>query len=921
MFKNTKINLLLASLFSVASYAADLTTDKIEVISTTPLGGIGLPANQIPSNIQVIKSQQINKEVGVSVADYLNSNAQGININTTQGNPFQPDISFRGFTASPLVGNPQGMSVYVDGVRVNEPFGDVVQWDLIPNFSIKTMQVVPGSNPVYGLNTLGGAIAIETKGGRQQNGMSLEGEAGSWGRKRALVEYGGVSKDGAFDYYFGGQSLEEDGWRKYSPSRVNQTFGKVGWQNSASNLNLSYTGVDDSLTGNGLTPVRFLSGDNDQIHTRPDITKNYMHNLTLNASNWINDNTMVSMNAYYRKSNRNSVNGDLNDEFNGPGDNYEFFADPAKGAGNKYWIGTDNADYVTYADANKTRTGHTVIDDGALGTNSVFELRPKTWDTTVTPRTYTYDDAAPTNTAINKNTSGSTQYAYGGRFSDALAIDNAGKTPLAYANWAAALAGATNYATAKTGASLVCEDLFGSADYCAPASINRSSTKQRGTGLNLQVAFNQDLFGKKNLLTTGIGYDQSKIKYRASEQKSNVEGLSFSAIGSGTWFGPDGLPINLGDEENTVNLSGKTKTFNIFATDTMSINDKWHVTLATRYNNTQVHNTDLKNGDTAANSLSGKHRFDRINPSLGLVFEPIKTFNMFRNYSESSRAPTSTELGCANPAQPCLLPNAMAGDPPLEQVVAKTFEGGLRGKIGSSFDWVVDAYHTQNSNDIQFISATSTGSRGYFKNVGDTERQGFDVAVRTKIYEKLTVAGSYSYIDASYDDQFTMMSPNNSSASGTTGAITVKPGNQLPGISPHQLKLRLDYAVLPQWNVGANIVTYSSQYVFGNENNAQTSSQSNTAGLETKIFGKLAGYTTVNLDTQYNFGNGLSFFAKAINVFDRDYYAAGRLMESHIGSNGWQGLNELKSTGVVPGSPRAAWLGFRYDFGGSKNKD
>jgi outer membrane receptor protein involved in Fe transport len=159
----SKINLLIASLFSVASYAADLTTDKIEVISTTPLGGIGLPANQIPSNIQVIKSQQINKEVGVSVADYLNSNAQGININTTQGNPFQPDISFRGFTASPLVGNPQGMSVYVDGVRVNEPFGDVVQWDLIPNFSIKTMQVVPGSNPVYGLNTLGGAIAIETK--------------------------------------------------------------------------------------------------------------------------------------------------------------------------------------------------------------------------------------------------------------------------------------------------------------------------------------------------------------------------------------------------------------------------------------------------------------------------------------------------------------------------------------------------------------------------------------------------------------------------------------------------------------------------------------------------------------------------------------------------------------------------------------
>jgi hypothetical protein len=254
--------------------------------------------------------------------------------------------------------------------------------------------------------------------------MSLEGEAGSWGRKRALVEYGGVSKDGAFDYYFGGQSLEEDGWRKYSPSRVNQTFGKVGWQNSASNLNLSFTGVDDSLTGNGLTPVRFLSGDNDQIHTRPDITKNYMHNLTLNASNWINDNTMVSMNAYYRKSNRNSVNGDLNGEFNGPGDNYEFFADGVrpKGANNKYFIADSGlANYPVYASGNSTLTSHTLITDTSVTPNqSVYELRP----------------------GYTANATATTSYAYSARFSDALALTNAGKTPLAYADWAAALTGA-----------------------------------------------------------------------------------------------------------------------------------------------------------------------------------------------------------------------------------------------------------------------------------------------------------------------------------------------------------------------------------------------------------------------------------------------------------------------------------------------
>jgi outer membrane receptor for monomeric catechols len=166
MRNSYKINLLIASLFSGFSYAADLTTGKIEVISSTPLPSIGLPLNIIPANIQIIKSKQINNEGGVSIADTLENNGRGINLNSTQGNPFQPDVLFRGYTASPLLGTPQGMSVYVDGVRVTEPFGDVVNWDLIPNFAIGGMQLVPGSNPVYGLNTLGGAISIQTKDGR-----------------------------------------------------------------------------------------------------------------------------------------------------------------------------------------------------------------------------------------------------------------------------------------------------------------------------------------------------------------------------------------------------------------------------------------------------------------------------------------------------------------------------------------------------------------------------------------------------------------------------------------------------------------------------------------------------------------------------------------------------------------------------------
>ena len=133
-----KLALLALFITSTSIFAADknLSTGTINVISSTPLPSIGLPLNIIPANIQIINPKQINNQTGISIADYMMNNAQGVTFNEYQGNPFQPDVNFRGFTASPLLGTPQGMSVFVDGVRVNEPFGDVVNWDLIPNFAM-----------------------------------------------------------------------------------------------------------------------------------------------------------------------------------------------------------------------------------------------------------------------------------------------------------------------------------------------------------------------------------------------------------------------------------------------------------------------------------------------------------------------------------------------------------------------------------------------------------------------------------------------------------------------------------------------------------------------------------------------------------------------------------------------------------------
>ncbi len=298
---------------NTSAFADDtpMTLKKVEVYGTTPLPGIGLPLNRVPANIQMASPKDVKNQSGVSIADYMTNNMQGVTVSDMSGNPWQPEINFRGYSASSLLGNAQGLSTYVDGVRVNEPFGDVTLWDKIPSFAIGNMQMVPGSNPLFGLNTLGGAIVVHTKSGRDNQGMALEYEAGSWGRQRALIEAGGVSKDGSVDYMLGYQHTTEDGWRKSSPSHLNQLFGKFGWQNESTKLDLTYIGTDNSLIGNGFAPQNLLSGDRDQIHTRPDLTNNYSHFLALNGSHWINEDTMFSGNIYYRKSNRHTTNGDL----------------------------------------------------------------------------------------------------------------------------------------------------------------------------------------------------------------------------------------------------------------------------------------------------------------------------------------------------------------------------------------------------------------------------------------------------------------------------------------------------------------------------------------------------------------------------------------------------------------------------------
>jgi len=750
-----------------------LKLNNIDVISTTPLPSLGLKLEEIPYNIQTVKGEEMRKQGSLTIADFMTNNMAGVNVNDTQNNPFQPDINFRGYSASPLLGTPQGLSVFVDGVRVNEPFGDVVSWDLIPMNAIQGMSLIPGSNPLFGLNTLGGALSLQTKSGRNNQGGAVEAYTGSWGRKAASAEYGGVSKDGSVDYFFSANSFTEDGWRDHSPTDVRQLFGKVGWQNETTKIDLSYTGADNDMIGNGLIPSEMMRTlGRETILTRPDQTKNTMSMLNLTGAHWFNDDVMYSGNVYYRNSRTKTLNGDGNDDV--------------------------------------VATG-----DGVPG---------------------------------------------GHEFGDGSCV--AGGDP---------------------------EDMEES---CAGA-LNRSSAKKVSYGFTNQLSFNQDLFALKNLFVTGFGFDQSKTRFSQSTEFGNLNATR----------GIDGLGVF--SDEAEVKLTGKTTTWSLFATDTLSLNEFWHLTASARYNHTKVDNFDHLVPASEDETLTATHTFNRINPAVGINFTPTKDLTVYGSYNEGSRAPTSIELGCANPDEPCKLPNAMAGDPPLKQVVAKTYEAGVRGNLTADIKWNASIYRAQNTDDIQFIATNATNGMGYFDNVGKTRRIGLDTGLSGR-YEKFGWNLGYSYIKATYESDFALVNEVNTSAVGDE--IQVSKGDKMTGIPNHQLKFRGEYDITPKWTVGTNLLMFSDQYARGNENNKDQGEGA-----------KLGGYTIVNLDTRYNIGKGWSVFAKAINIFDREYSSGGMIGESYFLANGvYDNGEDHRASLRAPGAPRAGWVGVRWEFGGPK---
>ena len=812
----------IAQLFAaiVCSQTVSATGTKVTVVATMPLPDVNLPASAVAVPVQFADAASLENSGAIDLPDFFNRRLTSVYVNEVQGNPFQVDLNFRGYTASPLLGTPQGISVYLDGVRMNQPFGDVVSWDLIPRNAIAEMTLMPGSNPLFGLNTLGGALSVRTKTGRTAPGTSIRVGGGSYARRIGEFEHGGARQ--SIDWFASSSFFFDDGWRAASPSKIRQLFGRVSWKNQRSMFGFSSSYANNSLVGNGLQEARFLARDYYSVYSKPDRTDNRAPFFNANLSHTVTNRLNVTGNAYYRYIRTSTLNVDVNE-------------------------------------------------------NSLNQSL--------------YQPNAAERAAL----------AAAGYSGFPASGANAGNTPFPF--WRC------------IGQSLLRDE---PGEKCN-GLINRSGSTQHSYGLSGQLT----RLDGNNQFTVGGAWDVGVADFRQSTQLGylnrdrSVTGVN--AYGDGVTGGNlDGVPF-----DTQVDLNGQTHTGSIFAAESISAK-RWSLNISGRYNRTGIHNLDRIQPEIGSGSLSGNHVFARFNPSVGITFRPAESWNIYLSYSQGSRAPTSVELGCADPAQPCKLPNAMAGDPPLRQVVASSLEGGFRGEFQSRFNWSAGLFQGTNRDDILFVSSAASGF-GYFKNFGKTRRQGAELSIQAKL-PKVMIGGAYTLLAATFESPETVKGSSNSSndtalsgARGLDGSISIVAGSRIPLAPRHLLKAYADLRPCKKFVVSVGLNAASSSLARGNENNRHEADGTYYLGQ-----GWSSAYAVTSVGARYQVRRAIELFAQVNNLFDQRYYTAAQLGATGFSSNGdfiarpfaaVAGQYAVQhSTFLAPGAPRLVWGGARLRF-------
>lgn len=714
---------------------ADTTLPTMEVIGTSPLPGVGIDRDKVPANVQALTHSDLTREGSASLLRSLADQAGGVSVNDNLGDPFQPDILYRGFEASPVLGTPQGLAVYQNGVRVNEAFGDTVNWDLIPDFAIDRMDMV-SSNPVYGLNALGGAAVVTMKNGFTYQGFESEFAGGSFGRTSETFQFG--QKAGNFAAYLGGRLFDSSGWRQFSPDHVKQLYTNLGARTDRLTVNVEFTAADNRLFGEGTTPEQELAVGRSLDFTTPQSNTNRLNFLTISGSYDVTDTLSLQANAYRREFHQTVINGNTTDY-------------AACESGNGFLCQSDG-------DTPLTRPGGGFIPDLSQGgTLPIGELDNEDIHTTT----------------------------YGG---------------------------------------------------------------------SLQTTYTDALLGHGNNLVFGGSIDRSTTDF-LSTAEIGVINPSLQVLSSG--FSVD-TPENSGFNATPVNLHATSAYYGLFLSDSFDVTKALTLTASGRFNFAEI-----TLDDRLGSNLSGYNRFARFNPAVGATYKIDPAVTAYAGYSEGNRVPTPSEIECSDPAQPCLLPSSLSSDPPrLKQVISHTYEAGLRGRFTlpplapGRFNWNFGLYRTDLDDDIYGV-ATSISS-GFFTNIGSTRRQGIETGLTYKS-ERWSVYGNYTLVDATFQSPLTLASPNNPFADAN-GNIHVQPGDRLPGIPQHQLKVGADYSITPKWIFGGTLTYFSDQYLRGDEANQNPT---------------LPGYVVVNVHSSYKVTDNLELFANVQNLFDARYATFG----------------------------------------------
>ncbi len=286
------------------------TLPTVEVVGVSPVLGSGIDPDKVPANLRILSQHDLSSEGVPDLSGTLQRRLSSVTLTDVEGNPFQPNIQFRGFDASPVIGTPQGLAVYQNGIRINEAFGDTVNWDLIPEAAINRLNLVTG-NPVFGLNALGGALSLEMKNGFTFRGLEAEAHGGSFGRRAGSLQYGVQAGD--FASYIAADALNEDGWRDRSPSELRRVYADLGARGERAELHLSFTGADNRFGAIAATPIELLEQNRSSVYTTPQRFRNQLAFLTLNGNYRATDTLSFQSNFYYRGFRQQSIDGNAAD--------------------------------------------------------------------------------------------------------------------------------------------------------------------------------------------------------------------------------------------------------------------------------------------------------------------------------------------------------------------------------------------------------------------------------------------------------------------------------------------------------------------------------------------------------------------------------------------------------------------------------